>query len=107
MALLEVKNISKSFGNLKAVDNASFSVPEGSIFGLLGRNGAGKTTTIRMMMNIYLPDSGEVTFGGILGDSITSLVQTIDGGHALGGPTGSFGAGDSDAWSVRRLNYEF
>ena len=65
MALLEVKNISKSFGNLKAVDNASFSVPEGSIFGLLGRNGAGKTTTIRMMMNIYLPDSGEVTFGGI------------------------------------------
>ncbi len=65
MGLLEVKNISKSFGNLKAVDNASFSVPEGSIFGLLGRNGAGKTTTIRMMMNIYLPDSGEVTFGGI------------------------------------------
>ncbi len=65
MALLEVKNISKSFGNLKAVDNASFSVPKGSIFGLLGRNGAGKTTTIRMMMNIYLPDSGEVTFGGI------------------------------------------
>lgn len=65
MGLLEVKNISKSFGDLKAVDNASFSVPEGSIFGLLGRNGAGKTTTIRMMMNIYLPDSGEVTFSGI------------------------------------------
>jgi len=65
MAQLEVKSISKSFGKLKAVDNASFSVPEGSIFGLLGRNGAGKTTTIRMMMNIYLPDSGEVTFRGI------------------------------------------
>ena len=65
MALLEVNNVSKSFGNIKAVDNASFSVPEGSIFGLLGRNGAGKTTTIRMMMNIYLPDSGEVTFKGI------------------------------------------
>ena len=65
MVALEVKNISKSFGDLKAVDNASFSVPEGSIFGLLGRNGAGKTTTIRMMMNIYLPDSGEVTFQGI------------------------------------------
>ena len=65
MALLEVKNVSKSFGNIKAVDNASFSVPEGSIFGLLGRNGAGKTTTIRMMMNIYLPDSGSVTFRGI------------------------------------------
>ncbi len=65
MTALEVKNISKSFGDLKAVDNASFSVPEGSIFGLLGRNGAGKTTTIRMMMNIYLPDTGEVTFRGI------------------------------------------
>ncbi|MCK5456178.1 MAG: ATP-binding cassette domain-containing protein [Melioribacteraceae bacterium] len=65
MALLEVKNVSKSFGKIKAVDNASFSVPKGSIFGLLGRDGAGKTTTIRMMMNIYLPDSGEVTFQGI------------------------------------------
>ncbi len=65
MIALEVKNISKSFGNLKAVDNASFSVPKGSIFGLLGRNGAGKTTTIRMMMNIYLPDSGEVLYEGI------------------------------------------
>lgn len=65
MAALEVKNISKSFGKLKAVDDASFSVPKGSIFGLLGRNGAGKTTTIRMMMNIYLPDSGDVTFEGI------------------------------------------
>ena len=65
MATLEVKNISKSFGKLKAVDNASFSVPKGSIFGLLGRNGAGKTTTIRMMMDIYLPDSGEVTYQGI------------------------------------------
>jgi len=65
MAALEVKNISKSFGDLKAVDNASFSVPEGSIFGLLGRNGAGKTTTIRMMMNIYMPDSGTVTYQGI------------------------------------------
>ena len=65
MVALEVKNISKSFGNLKAVDNASFTVPKGSIFGLLGRNGAGKTTTIRMMMNIYLPDSGEVLYEGI------------------------------------------
>lgn len=65
MALLEVKNISKSFGDLKAVDNASFIVHEGSIFGLLGRNGAGKTTTIRMIMNIYLPDSGEVIYQGV------------------------------------------
>ncbi|MCB9249807.1 MAG: ATP-binding cassette domain-containing protein [Ignavibacteriales bacterium] len=49
---------------MTAVDNASFQVPEGSIFGLIGRNGAGKTTTIRMMMNIYMPDSGEVILRG-------------------------------------------
>ncbi|MEW6702577.1 MAG: ATP-binding cassette domain-containing protein, partial [Bacteroidota bacterium] len=60
MYALEVKNLTKTFDSLVAVDNASFEVPEGSVFGLIGRNGAGKTTTIRMMMNIYLPDSGEV-----------------------------------------------
>ncbi|MCK9282275.1 MAG: ATP-binding cassette domain-containing protein [Melioribacteraceae bacterium] len=64
MYALEIKNLTKTFGSLKAVDNASFTVPEGSIFGLIGRNGAGKTTTIRMMMNIYLPDSGEVILRG-------------------------------------------
>lgn len=64
MNALEVKNLSKSFGDVKAVDDASFVVPEGSIFGLIGRNGAGKTTTIRMMMNIYMPDEGEVILRG-------------------------------------------
>ena len=62
MELLRVKNLSKNFGDLKAVDDVSFTVPEGSIFGLIGRNGAGKTTTIRMMMNIYVPDKGDVFF---------------------------------------------
>ena len=64
MYALEVKNLVKSFGKVKAVDDVSFAVPEGSVFGLIGRNGAGKTTTIRMMMNIYLPDSGEVILRG-------------------------------------------
>ena len=64
MHALEVKNLTKTFNNITAVDNASFEVPEGSIFGLIGRNGAGKTTTIRMMMNIYMPDSGEVILRG-------------------------------------------
>jgi ABC-2 type transport system ATP-binding protein len=64
MHVLEVQHLSKSFDSLKAVDDVSFSVPEGSVFGLIGRNGAGKTTTIRMMMNIYLPDSGEVILRG-------------------------------------------
>lgn len=65
MYALEIKNLSKSFNGLKAVDDVSFVVPEGSVFGLIGRNGAGKTTTIRMMMNIYVPDSGEVILRGV------------------------------------------
>ncbi len=64
MYVLEVKNLVKSFNTVIAVDDISFSVPEGSVFGLIGRNGAGKTTTIRMMMNIYIPDSGEVILRG-------------------------------------------
>lgn len=65
MYTLEVKNLTKTFEKVVAVDNASFEVPEGSIFGLIGRNGAGKTTTIRIMMGIYLPDSGEVALRGV------------------------------------------
>lgn len=64
MNALEVSNLSKTFVNVKAVKNASFNVPEGSIFGLIGRNGAGKTTTIRMLMGIYTPDSGEILLRG-------------------------------------------
>ena len=55
MNVLEVKNLTKRFNGITAVDNASFTVSEGSVFGLIGRNGAGKTTTIRMMLNIYFP----------------------------------------------------
>lgn len=64
MATLEARGLTKSFGDKKAVDNVSFSVNEGKIFGLVGRNGAGKTTTIRILMNIYWPDSGEILFKG-------------------------------------------
>lgn len=64
MRVLEVKSISKSFGNLRAVDNISFLMEEGTVFGLLGPNGAGKTTTIRMIMNIIIPDSGNVMVMG-------------------------------------------
>ena len=64
MYALEVRHLTKSFGGVIAVDDAAFSIPEGSIFGLIGRNGAGKTTTIRMMMNIYLPDAGEIILRG-------------------------------------------
>ena len=61
---LRIKNLTKNFGELCAVNHISFDVPKNSIFGLIGRNGAGKTTTIRMLMNIYLPDEGEIIFRG-------------------------------------------
>ena len=61
---LEAKSLCKNFGDFVAVDGVSFNIPEGSVFGLLGRNGAGKTTTIRMLMNIYFPDSGQVLLRG-------------------------------------------
>jgi ABC-2 type transport system ATP-binding protein len=64
MGLLEVKNLYKHFDGVTAVDDVSFVVPEGSIFGLIGRNGAGKTTTLRMIMNVFMPDRGEVLFNG-------------------------------------------
>jgi len=64
MNALKVTNLTKTFEKVTAVDDASFAVPEGSVFGLIGRNGAGKTTTLRMIMNIYKPDSGEIVFRG-------------------------------------------
>lgn len=62
MSILSVQNITKSFGAVRAVDGISFSVPQGTITGLLGRNGAGKTTTIRMITGIFLPDSGIISW---------------------------------------------
>jgi len=66
MAVIEVKDIYKSFGKTKAVHGVSFDVNKGRIFGLLGPNGAGKTTTIRMINFILTPDSGEVTINGLI-----------------------------------------
>lgn len=57
---LEVRNLTKAFGAVRAVDDLSFSVPAGSTVGLLGGNGAGKTTTISMLLGLLLPTSGEV-----------------------------------------------
>ena len=58
---VSISHISKSFGPVKAVKDVSFEVFPGEIFGLLGPNGAGKTTTIRVMLDIFRPDSGSVT----------------------------------------------
>ena len=57
-AIVKVENLSKTFGNLKAVDNISFEVKEGEIFGFLGPNGAGKTTTINILTTLLKPTSG-------------------------------------------------
>lgn len=62
--MLEVKNVTKYYGDFKAVDDLSFKVDKGEIFGLLGVNGAGKTTTFRMIMNLISPTNGEITFNG-------------------------------------------
>ena len=59
--MLKVRNISKTYDTALAVDNMSFEVAKGSIFGLVGPNGAGKSTTIRMIMNIIVPDKGSIT----------------------------------------------
>jgi ABC-2 type transport system ATP-binding protein len=67
--LLEVQNISKSFGATKAVSDLSFTAKPGAVFGLLGPNGAGKTTTIRMVLDILQPDRGEVRWQGKIVDA--------------------------------------
>ncbi len=61
MAVIHVENIRKTFGKTRAVDDVSFDVEQGRIFGLLGPNGAGKTTTIRMINYILTPDEGSIT----------------------------------------------
>jgi len=60
MSFIEVNHVSKTYGDRTVVDDVSFDVSEGEIFGLIGPNGAGKTTTIRIIMDLIKPDSGEV-----------------------------------------------
>ncbi|MFR5684978.1 MAG: ABC transporter ATP-binding protein, partial [Clostridia bacterium] len=61
---LKVENVSKSFGEKKAVKSISFEIDKPGVFGLLGTNGAGKTTTIRMILGIIKKDQGEITWNG-------------------------------------------
>ncbi|HQI28519.1 MAG TPA: ATP-binding cassette domain-containing protein, partial [Sedimentisphaerales bacterium] len=57
---IELREIRKSFGSVRAVDGLSIAVPQGAVYGFLGPNGAGKTTTLRMIMDIIRPDGGEI-----------------------------------------------
>ena len=65
MCIIRVERLQKRFKSIVAVDNVSFGVEKGEIFGFLGPNGAGKTTTIRMLTGLLIPDSGDVFIDGI------------------------------------------
>ncbi len=73
MNILELQNLRKYFATQKAVDDISFNIEQGSIFGLLGPNGAGKTTLLRMITGIFYPDEGSITFNGRKFDPITDV----------------------------------
>ena len=66
MNSVEIRDVTKTFGEVVAVDDLSLDVPAGSVYGFIGPNGSGKTTTLRMIMNIFYPDGGNIT---VLGDS--------------------------------------
>ncbi|MFR7349549.1 ABC transporter ATP-binding protein [Peptoniphilus sp.] len=71
--MLEIKNLTKKFGDKVAVDNIDLSVKSGEIYGFLGPNGAGKTTTIKMIVGMLMPDGGNITVDGI--DAINDDVE--------------------------------
>ena len=73
--ILELKNLKKYYATQKAVDDISFSIEKGSIFGLLGPNGAGKTTLLRMITGIFYPDQGEIILDGQPFDPINDIIK--------------------------------
>jgi ABC-2 type transport system ATP-binding protein len=79
VGIVDVKNLSKSYGEIKAVNDLSFQIDQGEIFGFLGPNGAGKTSTINMMIGLSSPSSGHIMIDGI--DAIKDIkkVQNIIG----------------------------
>ena len=62
--MIELKNVTKTFGDFKALENLTMTVPEGAVYGLVGPNGAGKSTAIRCLLGVYRPDEGEITMEG-------------------------------------------
>ena len=62
--MIDIKNVTKRFGNLTAVDNISLTINSGELFSFLGPNGAGKTTTIKMLTGLIVPDSGSILLNG-------------------------------------------
>ena len=70
MSVIKAENISCHFGKVKAVNDLSFEIPEGSIFGLLGPNGAGKSTTIKTLMGLNTPTKGKGLLLGVEGGKL-------------------------------------
>ena len=78
MAIIEVTGLTKYYGAVVGVEDVSFSVEEGEVFGFLGPNGSGKTTTIRLLMQLLHPDRGRITqFGVSLGEPRPRLRERI------------------------------
>ena len=71
-AAIEIRGVTKSFGDNVAVRDLSLTVPRGSVYGFIGPNGSGKTTTLRMTMNILLPDRGDII---VLGERSTAAAR--------------------------------
>ena len=72
---IEARNLTKRFGNLTAVDNVSFQVGKGEIFGIVGPDGAGKTTTLRMLTSIMDPDECSAFISGLNTQAATGTVR--------------------------------
>ena len=77
MEMLRIDNLKKRFGDKEVLKGVSFSVPEGSVFGFIGKNGAGKTTTMKAVLGLLRPDEGEIRVAGqnvIYGQTTTNKV---------------------------------
>lgn len=77
--IIEIKNLRKNYGDIKAIDDISFSVKEGSLFAFLGVNGAGKSTTIKILCSILKKDSGQILIGGMDLDHDADKIKSLLG----------------------------
>ena len=75
--MIELKHVTKTFGDFKALDDLTLTVPKGAVYGLVGPNGAGKSTAIRLLTGVYRPDSGTVAIDGLPVYENTAVKQTI------------------------------
>ena len=80
MYCVEMEHVTKTFGRTVAVNDLSLAVPQSSIYGFIGPNGSGKTTTLRMIMNIFYPDSGTIrVFGETLRGASNDRIGYLPG----------------------------